>query len=272
MYTVTAADSSTTVYTVTVTVTKSSAKDITSFRVLNLPATIGTNTITLELPHGTVLSSLTPTILISGVSVSPDSGMSRNFSSAVSYTVTAEDLSTKQYIVTLSVAKSTTKQITSFEINDVHGNFAGTTITLTLPHSTDLHTLTPTIVHTGKTISPLSGAVHDFSAPVMYRVTAEDDSFQDYTVTVSLTPASTTKDILTFNILNIVPTIGTDTIGIAVPAGTTPLSFAPTITTSGTSVTPASGETKDFTSPVVYTVTAEDGSMKLYTVTVTVSP
>ena len=47
-------------------------------------------------------------------------------------------------------------------------------------------------------------------------------------------------------------------------------SLKPTIEVSaGASVSPASGEAQDFTSPVEYTVTAQDGTTKIYTVTVT---
>jgi len=47
-------------------------------------------------------------------------------------------------------------------------------------------------------------------------------------------------------------------------------SLTPTITVSaGAKVDPASGVAKDFTSPVTYTVTAESGKTKTYTVTIT---
>lgn len=50
-------------------------------------------------------------------------------------------------------------------------------------------------------------------------------------------------------------------------------SLVPTITVAATStVTPASGVAQDFSSPVTYTVTAEDASTTVYTVTVTKLP
>ncbi len=60
-------------------------------------------------------------------------------------------------------------------------------------------------------------------------------------------------------------------IGCTLPTGTSVTALKPTISTSGTSVSPASGVTADFTNPVAYTVTAEDDSTKSYTVTVTVA-
>jgi hypothetical protein len=59
------------------------------------------------------------------------------------------------------------------------------TITLTVPFGTEVTALVPTIVHTGVTISPASGAAQDFTSPVTYTVTAEDASTQDYMVTVT---------------------------------------------------------------------------------------
>jgi hypothetical protein len=60
------------------------------------------------------------------------------------------------------------------------------------------------------------------------------------------------------------------TINAIVPHGTNLGSLAPTITVSpGATVSPASGEVQDFTSQVVYTVTAENGTQAVYTVTVT---
>lgn len=61
------------------------------------------------------------------------------------------------------------------------------------------------------------------------------------------------------------------TIHISVPSGTNVTALVPTIAVSaGSTVSPASGEAQDFTSPVIYTVTAEDGTTQTYTVSVTV--
>jgi hypothetical protein len=63
---------------------------------------------------------------------------------------------------------------------------------------------------------------------------------------------------------------GAKTIAVTVPAGTDVTGLIPAITHTGASISPGSGEAQDFTSPVTYTVTAEDGSTAAYTVTVTV--
>jgi hypothetical protein len=65
--------------------------------------------------------------------------------------------------------------------------------------------------------------------------------------------------------------VGND-ISLAVLEGTAVSALAPTYTHDGVSASPASGTTQDFTSPVVYTVTAEDQTTRDYTVTVTALP
>jgi hypothetical protein len=92
---------------------------------------------------------------------------------------------------------------------------------------------------------------------------------------------SSEKAITAFSIIN--PSIaGTidetaKTVAIRVPEGTNIRSLTATFTTTGVSVaigsvTQVSGLTvNDFSSPLVYTVTAEDGSAADYTVTVTVA-
>jgi len=64
---------------------------------------------------------------------------------------------------------------------------------------------------------------------------------------------------------------GAKTIALTVPFGTVVTALVPTIVYTGASVSPASGTAQDFTSPVDYTVTAEDTTTAVYTVTVTVA-
>ena len=53
--------------------------------------TEGTKRITVVMPFGTTVTSLTPTIGIIGVEVSPISGLARDFTSPIWYTVTSYD-------------------------------------------------------------------------------------------------------------------------------------------------------------------------------------
>ena len=63
-----------------------------------------TNTIAVSLPYGTSITSIAPTIVVSDLAeVSPLSGASQDFTNSVNYTVTAEDESTRVYVVTVTV-------------------------------------------------------------------------------------------------------------------------------------------------------------------------
>jgi len=82
-----------------------------------------------------------------------------------------------------------TKAITSFRFADfsVNGTINGTNISVRVPNIVNLTMLTPTIVHNGKSISPASGVAQDFTNPIQYTVTAEDNTIQSYIVTVTVT-------------------------------------------------------------------------------------
>ncbi len=269
-YTVTATDGFIRNYTVIVSVAPSTAKDITDFVILGVHGTITSNAIALTVPYGTDVTDLTPSIAITGASISPASGVSQDFTNPVTYIVTAANGSTKTYTVTVSVALNPAKDITDFVILGVHGTITGTAIALTVPYGTDVTNLTPTITITGASVSPASGVPRDFSSPVTYTVTAADGSTQNYavTVTVALNPA---KDITDFVILGVHGTITGNAIALTVPYGTDVTNLTPTVTITGASVSPASGVPRDFSSPVTYTVTAADGSTQNYTVTVTMA-
>jgi hypothetical protein len=153
------------------------------------------------------------------------------------------------------------------------------TVDIEVSYGTDIDTtqLTPTITTSlYSTISPASGVAQNFSTPVTYTVMAEDSSTQVWTVTVSVVDtASALKEILTFNIPNTISTVidhNNLTVDILMQWTTFNLTaLTPTITTSPFStLLPASGTAQDFTNPVTYTVTAQDGTTADYTVTVTV--
>jgi hypothetical protein len=89
----------------------SSAKTIASFIFEGLDPVISgvinesDHTIALTVPFSTNVSALIPTIVISAdASIDPDTGVAQDFISPVTYTVTAEDGSTKNYIVTVTVS------------------------------------------------------------------------------------------------------------------------------------------------------------------------
>ena len=67
-------------------------------------ATIGADSITINMPGGTDLSKLIPTIEIAGKSVLPASGTAQDFTNPVTYTVTDSAGATKNYIVKINLS------------------------------------------------------------------------------------------------------------------------------------------------------------------------
>ncbi|MFZ2959071.1 MAG: hypothetical protein WA705_19460 [Candidatus Ozemobacteraceae bacterium] len=200
-YTVTAADTTTQEYVVTVTVAANPAKAITAFDFGTASGTIigavneGSHTVALTVPFETNLTALTPIITHTGASVSPNSGVAQDFSTPATYTVTAADTTTQEYVVTVAVAANPAKAITAFDFGNPAGPVIGVinegshTVSLTVPFGTNVTALTPTVTHTGASVSPNSGVAQDFTTPATYTVTAADTTIQEYLVTVTVAPA-----------------------------------------------------------------------------------
>jgi hypothetical protein len=174
---------------------------------------VGTS-IAVTVPYGADVSELIATFTTTGQSVSVEgvtqtSGVTDNdFTSPVYYTVNGVDGSTKTYTVSVTVAPNTAKDITDFRFTSALNNgygvqwncigiFSGTSITILVPHDTDRSGLIATFTTTGQTVSvgatpQESGVTHNnFSSPVTYRVTAEDGSTKNYTVTVNVAASDT---------------------------------------------------------------------------------
>ncbi|MBN2158219.1 MAG: SMP-30/gluconolactonase/LRE family protein [Spirochaetes bacterium] len=173
---------------------------------------------------------------------------------------------------------SRAKDITAFSINGIDGEIAYPFITVTLPWGTDVTGLVASFSTTGTSVTVDGDAqdsgvtANDFTDPVVYRVTAENGSTQDYTVQVRM--LSPYKDITAFSINGIPGVISDTNITVRQPIGTDVTSLVAEFSTTGQSVavggvTQASGVTaNDFTDTVIYTVTAMDGSTKNYSVAV----
>lgn len=170
--------------------------------------------------------------------------------------------------------KSSAKSITAFQILNVQGDIVDSisTITLILPPGTALTKLLPSVTVSEKaTVSPATLTEVDFTNPVIYTVTAENGTERKYTVKVT-NIKRTEKEITRFTVSNIYASINTidKTITVQTPVGTDITKLAPDIDVSdGAKISPASKEVVDFTNPVIYTVTAEDGSEQKYTITIT---
>lgn len=165
--------------------------------------------------------------------------------------------------------------IQSFMIGNKYAeiNHTTATITMTLPAGTDLANLAPEIrIADGATVEPATDVAQDFSqGAVTYEVTGANGSHRTYSVSLA---AFGDPKILSFSIGGHAGVIDYTTGSILVNIGSQDgllSSLAPTfVIPEGTTVDVASGVSRDFTNPVVYTVLSDDGyTAKEFTVTVT---
>jgi Fe-S cluster assembly iron-binding protein IscA len=294
IYVVTAADNSTATYTVTVIVAQSSAKAISAYSLAGVTGTINeaAKTISVTMPNGTAVTALVATFSTTGVNASVGAAVqtsgttANNFSSPVTYKVTAADSSTANYTVTVIVAQSSAKALTAYSLEGVTGtiNEAAKTISVTMPSGTAVTALVATFSTTGvnasvgATVQASGTTANNFSSPVVYAVTAADNSSVSYTVTVTVAQSSA-KAISAYSLAGVTGTINeaAKTISVSLPNGSAVTALVATFTTTGASanvgaaVQTSGTSANDFTNPVAYTVTAVDSTTAIYTVTVSVA-
>jgi N-acetylneuraminic acid mutarotase len=190
-------------YIVTVTVSLSSDNSITSYslktsdNLYSATGVISGTNISVVMPFGTPsTTSLIATFVTTGSSVTvggttQQSGVTENnFTSPVSYLVTAFDGSQQTYTITVTIASSSDKAITSFVLAGRSGIITGSNIAVTVPNGTSLTSLVATFTTTGVSVfvgstQQISGSTpNDFTSTVSYVVHAADGSTATYNVTV----------------------------------------------------------------------------------------
>ena len=168
--------------------------------------------------------------------------------------------------------------ILEFKVDSVYGTVDedNKMVRLDFPAGTDVTHLTPTIIISNyATIEPKSGVTQDFTNPVYYTVTAMSGATAQYMVEAIVHDADNEKNILSFRFDaldedGIIDEVARR-ISFVLPAETDVTQLVPTIEVSeGATVEPASGVAQDFTNPVTYTVTAQNGTTAAYTVMVIV--
>lgn len=238
-------------------------------------------TIFLNLPEGTDLSAITPVVVHTGTAVTLegsalDGSTSFDFTnsetSPLTLTVTNSNFDLRtEYKVTVTARKSSENYITAYKLGEAEGVINGDSIAITIPYTMDLATIEPEIAISEFASLTAPAALQE--GKNTYTVTAEDGKVRTYTVTITRTAVARGRQILSFTYgaaAGVIDQVN-GTITMELPAGTG-TTFAPTIQVSDfATVTPASGETQDFSKPVIYKVTAQNGSTNTYTVTVTVS-
>jgi uncharacterized repeat protein (TIGR02543 family) len=232
------------------------------------------HTVTLSVPYGTMIRDVLPTMTVSAeATLRPGSSEVVNLRQPVLYTVTSQSGASQTWTVTCNVLPNTQKNIEQFtvpgQIGDTVIDQANQTVRFEMPYITPVTALTPSLVLSAEaTVTPASLTSVDFTQPQTYTVTAQDNSQQIWTVTCIR--RNTANDIISFRVAGQVGSTQIDTINHTVifyllpgsPVG----SITPTLECSpGASVLPVSGRTQDFSSPIPYTVTAENGTPQIWT-------
>lgn len=298
-YVIEAGDGSTQNWIVTVTVALNGAKDIMAFSMATQTgaATISASahTVSVKVAYGTGLNGLVASFMLSpgatakiGSTIQVSGTTANNFTSAVTYVVTAENGSAQNWKITVTVAAaSSAKDIVSFSLAEQTGpatiDTSAHTVTIEVAAGTDASNLVATFaLSTGASakvgiVDQVSGTTgNDFANPLEYTVRAEDGSTQIWTVTVSVAKS---------NVATLTSTIGTVSSKGTVNETITNIPYGTTLAAFKAAITPAPHATFNvYDSDGMHLATvletgkevivkAEDGITKVtYTVTVNAAP
>ena len=264
------------------------SKEISSFQLASQSGVIGANSIGVTMPYGSRTTDLIATFEHTGKSAVvggavQTSGISANdFSAPIVYTVVAENGSTKDYTVTVEVANGSANDITAFSILGQAGTIGTNSVGVTVPFGTNPNGLVATFTISGASVNingtnqVSASTANDFTTAKTYTVVAANGTTKNYTVTV-VVALNSAKDITAFSILGQAGTIGANSVGVTLPFGTNPNNLVPSFTISGASVNingtnqVSATTANDFTTVLIYTVVAADGTTKNYNITVVVS-
>jgi len=173
----------------------SNEKDIISFEIDGVNGIINDdNTISISGFYNWDINKLTPQIKTSSKSIiTPKSGVEQDFSDPVIYTVTAEDGSTKEYIVSVSLISNGNNEITQFKLsNDTYSYFGiidnnENTVTFGIPFNagrTD-SLITEIQISDPASVFPESGnLIGSVYEPNTFIVTAQNGDTRNYTVEI----------------------------------------------------------------------------------------
>ena len=181
------------------TITEFGFKDVSP-----VTAEITGGAIEVTVPYETDVTALIATFASTGVSITADGAVQisgttqHDFTNPVTYTVTAEDGSTFNFTVIVTVALNPAKSIDSFKfttddnpelVTDVESEIVGNEINLKIEYLEDISDIVKSLIPeysiTGACI--LNQNHYDYSDPVIYEVLAEDGTTAEYTVNVYIT-------------------------------------------------------------------------------------
>lgn len=264
-------------YTVNVTTAADGDAEITRYTVSGYDGVIDqtANTITVTVPSGINLTAVAPSFVeYIGKRITPNkpSRVDLSEGNAVTYTVTAQNDTQRNYVVTANYVSDDTAKITEFSLGGYTGviDEAAKKITVTVPRTANLQGIIPdTLLYEGKSIYPKKTIEQDFTQPVVYTVVAADNTEVPYTVNV--VTVNSEALITEFALLGIDGVIDQTekTIHVTLPYGYDVSNTAPSklVYSENATLTPNAGTARDFTVAQTYTVVSEDGlTTNTYTV------
>lgn len=284
---VTAENGDTRDYTIVFVRAPNDQNTIASFTLLNGESPIQgivdneANTITLSFPFGFDPSGLIPEIVVSENAVVVASSIN-GYQDDISYLVTAENGDKRIYKTVAVFEENSANFITSFLI-EIENKFQqaeidnnNNTITVFTSLNTDLTVVNVNIlISENATInSALNYHGLNFEDRSSYVVTAENGNEREYDVVIIRTASSENlinSFLLTIDGQAYVGQIDQEnnTIQIDVPAGSDLLNLVPQITTSNyATIFPSTDAAQNFDTPITYTVSAENGDVKDYVVSI----
>lgn len=267
----------------------------------DIPTEIGDGEIIAFAPYGTVLTELIANFELSKdasmelVTVPQVSGITENdFSSPVSYVVTAEDGTTKNWTVTVKesnlVSYKFEAALNDYIETDIIADPINGEIKLDIPYHAEITSLIASFeLNTGAsakvgTVDQESGVTaNDFSDAVTYTIIGADATEEEWEVMLTQLE-NNENELVAFSFLaenntalesDVVATIENDSAKLTVPYYTDLSSIAATFTLSDEAIakigntTMESGVTlKNYTSPVTFEVIAQNGDSKDWTIVV----
>lgn len=248
-------------------------------------------TIYLQLPFGTDVSSLVPYFTTTDGVTNVQTAVNQVISGTTVLDFTWEivffvdnPFGTAEYAVKVEPeGGSAASGISRFKLPYIGAGVINTNtdpveiIFSNVAYEMDVSSLEPTITleNNQATIVPSPSAAYDFTTNNFFTVTAENGvNTTDYVVKLYKAPASSEKEITRFWVNGIktgFPIIdsASNTIYMELYNGYSVSNLAPDIDVSDhATISPQSGTVQNFGTPVVYTVTAQDGTTKQWTVTV----
>jgi hypothetical protein len=277
--------------------------------VTGLVGTISGTTVTFTVPTGVTSISLTGTTVSALATRTTPAALPAVITPGAGFeiVVTAEDASTKGYdVVLVNDPISNAKTMLTFGFHKAQNaiwtfqdwtvDYAGTInankqITVDVAYNTDLHDLIAYftsskyskvwVAESNQSLTPQCSdvTVNDHSNTLTYVVEAADGTQERYEVTVNKQTPRSGNDLTSFSLtglpycfggtFNAAGTFNGTNIAVSVKSGTNVTSLPFTFVASPGATVTGPTSPANFTNPVVFTVTAESGAVKTYTVTVT---